>query len=56
MSLIQCDELCRFQKEGYCRLETPSTVNTENKACPYFKKNLFDDCNGFLKTSDTYKL
>ena len=26
MSIIQCDEDCVYQKDGYCVLETPSAV------------------------------
>ena len=56
MSLIQCDELCDFQEEGYCCLEIPTTVNSQNKNCPYFKKALFNNGNCFFQASNTYKL
>ncbi len=26
MTLIQCDENCIYQNNGYCRLDTPSAV------------------------------
>ena len=26
MSIIQCDEDCVYQKEGYCQLELPSAI------------------------------
>lgn len=55
MSLIQCDEHCRFQKEGYCRLEALSTVNAAQNRCPYFKPVLFDNGNSFFQASDTYE-
>lgn len=56
MGLIQCAEKCKYQKEGYCNLDKPSTVSLNNSVCPYYEPNSFDDGNGFLKTSDADKL
>jgi len=55
MSLIQCDELCHFQKDGWCRLEVPSTVSNGKSKCVYFKPNLTDNTNSLFKASDTDK-
>lgn len=56
MSLIQCEEYCKFQEEGYCRLENPGNVNCHNNDCPYFKAKLSDNRNGLFKTSDSEQL
>lgn len=53
MSLIQCALQCKYQKEGYCRLENCSTVNSKSTVCPYYKSP--DDINGFFKISYTDK-
>ena len=50
MSLIQCALKCKFQTDGYCKLETVSTVSSTAKKCPYFKS--LDDTDGFLEVSD----
>jgi len=55
MSLIQCDEPCNYQKDGYCKLDKLGTVNYNDKNCPYFKPFSGNDFNSFLKTSDTDK-
>ena len=37
MSLITCSAKCKYQKEGYCSLDTPSNVtNTNNIGCAHF--------------------
>ena len=34
MNLIQCDEDCIYQCEGYCTLETPAVItNNTGKGC-----------------------
>lgn len=36
MSIIQCDEDCIYQREGYCSLETPTVItNNSGKGCVY---------------------
>lgn len=54
MWIIQCAEDCKFQKEGYCSLDRCSTVNPENKGCPY--KVSPNNSNSIFETSDTDKL
>lgn len=56
MSLIQCDEPCRFQKDGFCRLEDLGTVNSTENDCPHFKPYLFDIRDGLFETSDSNQL
>ena len=36
MSIIQCDEDCVYQQDGYCGLETPTVItNNTGKGCVY---------------------
>ncbi len=56
MSLIQCDEPCRYQKDGFCGLEHFTTVNSVENTCPHFKPNTLNQINGVFKTPDTAKL
>ncbi len=56
MSLIQCDENCQYQKEGFCGLEHFTTVNSTENECPHFKPMALNQSNGVLKTSNTAKL
>lgn len=36
MSIIQCDEDCIYQHDGYCGLETPTIItNNTGKGCVY---------------------
>ncbi len=55
MSLIQCDEACCYQKDGFCSLERFTTVNSVENSCPHFKPINLNQINGILKTSDTAK-
>ena len=55
MVLIICNEECLYQKDGYCRLESLSTVNVNESRCPYFKPKLFNNRNSLCKTSDSYE-
>lgn len=40
MSLIMCDEKCKYQKEGYCYLDHTSEIKASNArietGCAYF--------------------
>ena len=37
MSIIQCDEDCIYQKDGYCQLELPSAItNYTGDGCVHF--------------------
>ena len=56
LSLIQCDEACHYQKDGFCSLEHFTTVNSVESNCPHFKPNSLNQINSFLKTSDSAKL
>ncbi len=56
MSLIQCDEKCKYQQEGFCRLEKIGTVNTLNASCPYYRPKYLNQSNGVLKASDPTQL
>ena len=55
LSLIQCDDLCIFQIDGFCSLEHFTTVNSVEKDCPHFKPKTLNQIDGFLKTSNTTK-
>lgn len=35
MSLILCDEQCKYQVDGICSLEFPSVVNNTHGGCIY---------------------
>ena len=39
MSLIQCALGCRYQKDGYCFLDTPEQICSPYEKCPYLKKS-----------------
>lgn len=54
MSLIQCALKCKFQTDGYCKLETVSTVSSTANMCPYFKS--LDNTDGFFEVSDSGNL
>jgi len=38
MNLIQCDKDCKYQNEGYCKLDMPTYVNNVSSArgCVHF--------------------
>lgn len=55
MGIIQCAEDCKYQLDGYCRLDKCTTVNSVTKNCPYFIKCSADKCDRFTKLSDTDK-
>lgn len=39
MQIIECALDCKFQKDGYCELQTVATVNSlVKKECPHYKK------------------
>lgn len=56
MALIQCDENCKFQRDGFCGLEYFTTVNSINNSCPHFKPPSLDGGNRLGKTLNTDKL
>lgn len=35
MSFINCNEKCKFQKDGYCTANTAKIGNSCNSYCPY---------------------
>lgn len=49
LGIIQCAEDCEYQYDGYCTLETYTTVNSVNKVCPYLLKKSADNGNGINK-------
>ena len=55
LSLIQCDDLCVYQIDGFCSLEHFTTVNSVENDCPHFKPKPSNQINGFFKTSDSTK-
>lgn len=55
LSLIQCDDSCIYQVEGFCSLEHFTTVNSTQSDCPHFKPRNLNQINGILKASDTAK-
>lgn len=56
MSLIQCSESCKFQADGYCKLEKCSVVTSTDNSCPYFVERLFDNRNSLSQASYPDKL
>lgn len=54
MNLIHCALNCKYQKDGYCGLESPKSVNLTSSDCPYFKST--DNGNRLIEIPDTYKL
>ena len=55
LSLIQCDDLCIYQIDGFCSLEHFTTVNSVEKDCPHFKPKTLNQVNSFFKTSNPTK-
>lgn len=56
MGIIQCAEECKYQLDGYCSLEKPTTVNSLDGGCPYKIEKLFNNSKRFAETSHTDKL
>lgn len=56
MNLIECSESCKFQADGYCRLEKCGEVSSVESGCPYFAAVSADNGNGLRKASDADKL
>lgn len=56
MGIIQCAENCKYQKDGYCNLEKPTTVGSIDSSCPYRIPKSFYNSNCLAKTPDTDKL
>lgn len=56
MGIIQCAENCKYQADGYCRLNQCTTVNSTNMACPHFIEKLSDKSDCLAKSSNTDKL
>ena len=56
MKMIQCILDCKYQRDGYCGLETISTVNSLKSECPHYDKKLSDKRERFPNISDSYKL
>ena len=55
MSLIQCDEPCKFQKDGYCRLDSMAKIGTAESRCPYYRPLSDNKGNGLFEASDGYQ-
>ncbi len=55
MGIIQCAENCKYQADGYCRLDKCTTVNSVTKSCPYFIKSSADKSDCFTEFSDADK-
>lgn len=55
MGIIQCAENCKYQADGYCRLDKCTTVNSVAKSCPYFIKSSADKSDCFTEFSDADK-
>lgn len=53
MGIIECAENCKFQKDGYCSLETLSKVNSSSGGCPHYISASFDKVGGLLQTADS---
>ena len=53
MGIIECAETCKFQKDGYCQLETLSKVNTSSGGCPHYISVSLNEGNSLSKTADT---
>lgn len=56
MRIIQCAENCRFQADGYCSLESCTSINSTDHICPYYIPKISDSGYGLLKIADTDKL
>ena len=55
MNLIQCAFDCKYQKDGYCSLETVGPVNSINNSCPHYAPNSTDKIKHFADTLNTDK-
>ena len=52
MSLIPCPQNCKYQKEGYCFLDTCAEIKEHENNCPYFTKRLSDKIDSLSNISD----
>lgn len=52
MGIIQCAASCKYQKDGYCELETCSTVNSVGGICPHFIERSSDNRDSLGQGSD----
>ncbi len=55
MKIIQCAEICRFQSEGYCSLESCTNINSTKHPCPHFIPKLAQGGDGLLQITDADK-
>ncbi len=55
LSLIQCDNSCIYQIDGFCGLEYFTTVNSFENDCPYFKPKTLNQIDSIFKTANTAK-
>ena len=49
MSIIQCANDCKYQHDGYCQLETISTVTNSKGGCPHYLSK--DGSNSLLEAT-----
>ena len=56
MSLIQCDEPCKFQKDGYCRLDSLARISGAQSSCAYFYPKSDNKGDGLAEAPDGYQL
>lgn len=54
MGIIQCDESCKYQADGYCTLDRCAAVSSLSSACPYFTEKSLDKGDSFGESADTY--
>ncbi len=55
MKIIQCAEICRFQNDGYCSLESCTNINSTKHPCPYYIPKLSQGSNSLLEIADADK-
>ncbi len=54
MSIIQCAENCKHQKEGYCHLDKISVITNSTGGCPHFLAK--SGGNRLFETTNTDKI
>lgn len=51
MSIIQCANQCKHQKDGYCQLDKISVITNSLGGCPHFLAK--SGSNSLFKTANT---
>ncbi len=56
MGIIQCALNCRHQKDGYCFMDTATSIKSADVPCPFFEKTSADNTDCLTQSADPYNI